>query len=97
MATRNQIDAVIATHRSQIESAQENYKLLNNKYRQYKRGDFNDSIEVHEYVRPNRDVGYIVYVYADEGQDVYVKTFHIGTEPLNITQNTWIKKVDSII
>lgn len=92
MATRTQIDKFIDRYKGDIDTAQATYLSTHSKYRQYLRGEFNESVEVHEYVRPDGGVGYVIYVYAVEGSDTYAKSYTYGTEPI-IPIHNWTKIV----
>jgi hypothetical protein len=96
MASRSQIDKVINKHQDDIASLEASDLATYGKYKFYKRGVINDSVEVHEYVRPDGGVGYIIYVYAVEGGDTYVKTFEVGDEPID-TITSWTMLVGGII
>jgi hypothetical protein len=82
MATRTQINNYLKDNRTRLESIQDDYRFLTKKYKQYKRGELHEALEIHEYVRPDGDVGYIAYLYAQEDVDRYVRTFHVGNELL---------------
>jgi hypothetical protein len=82
MATRTQINNYLQNNRSRLESIQDDYRFLTKKYKQYKRGELHEALEIHEYVRPDGDVGYIAYLTADESGTKYVRTFHIGSEAI---------------
>jgi NurA-like 5'-3' nuclease len=81
MATRTQINTYLQNNREQLEAIQEDWKALYRKYRQYKRGELHEALEIHEYVRPDGGVGYVAFLHAEEGADHYIRTFHIGNEP----------------
>jgi len=96
MATRNQIDRVISRYKDDIDTAQATWIASHPKYKQYLRGDFNTSVEVHEYVRPDASVGYVILVFAVEGAETYIKTFVFGSEPINqITEWTLLVNTTS--
>lgn len=82
MPTRTQINNFLSNHRDQILALQNDCKALNQKYKQFKRGEYNDSVEVHEYVMPNGGTGYVAYVYAEEGDLTYCRSFHVGEAQL---------------
>lgn len=79
MPRRDQIDPTLQTYIDQINSDQTTFEAINGKYEQKLRGDIVDWVEVHEYVGP-RGAGYIVFIWANEGQNEYLKKVHIGTD-----------------
>jgi hypothetical protein len=88
MATRAQIDKVINKHKSDIDALEASWIASNSKYKQYKRGAINDSVEVHEYIRPDGGVGDVIRIFAEESNKEYVKWIAVGDENIP-NQNTW--------
>jgi hypothetical protein len=94
MATRTQINTYLLNNREQLEAIQENYRLLNRKYKQYKRGELHEALEIHEYVRPNGGIGYVIFLHAEESVDRYIKLYLFNNQTFSLYQD-WSLVVQS--
>jgi hypothetical protein len=97
MATRTQIDTFIQNHRNQLKALQDDYFALKRKYRQFKRGEYNEAVEVHEHVKPDGSAGYVIYIYAIEGADTYVKSFQVNLTPEQANKEWTLQVADELI